>query len=516
MNEDLMNEDEIKPIRNRVRRIREEYETTYYLEAIAFYTPPLKRQSSEVKALSNDVLLLDRTPKAIKSKVGISTQSLNISLVVSDNLLSDRTPKAIKSTNVRDRDLNFDRDNPSSLVLSSTKASSQDDDDDDDDDEPSTMLFKKWKDKREANEAKVRQLRQLRERERVRRGYRVERRKRRKAESKHTIVISSTSLKQKSEATAPSNKDPTLINKTEIALLTKAIKSKLRSTNIRDRDLNFDRDNPSSSVLSSNIFPPSSELKLVPYKVLLHRTANNIKPPQSSPNDIKLQQQLSSSNAPPLSSNDNNIINGLNNNNAISDTRINVTAVKLPSVQSIKPPSMELPSLPSIISLRLLLQQQLSNDTKVQPSPDNHFNVSLIKLPPSVSYNLLLDRTPKAIKSPLSSSERATKGNDTYFDCKASPSLKLPSPLKASPLSNNNNSKNNDSNNNVLNRNNNNNNKVSIIITAPDTNITPAITGNTINVVKYKILGTIHTTKYDVTENHVTQALPYTSIKFHH
>jgi hypothetical protein len=115
----FMKEDEIKPIRMRERRRRNECEKLYYLKAMkAIYAPPLNQQS-EAKASSyddattliNKTELMDRTPQAIKSKV----KSTSIR-----DRLSDQTPKAIKSkvqsTNVRD--LNFDRDNPSSSVLS--------------------------------------------------------------------------------------------------------------------------------------------------------------------------------------------------------------------------------------------------------------------------------------------------------------------------------------------------------------------------------------------------------------
>jgi hypothetical protein len=168
MKEESMNKDAIKPIRNREGRKRAGYEKLYHLKAT------LKQQSSEAKASSNEVSL--------------STQSNNIQSV-SCNLLSDRTPKSIKSkvksTNARDR---------------------------------------------------------------------------------------------------LSDRTP------------KATKPKVKSTNNVVRDLNFDRDNPPSSDLPSNVLKPSSELKLSSYKVLSDWTPNNIKSPLSSSNDIKVQRlSLSSS-----------------------------------------------------------------------------------------------------------------------------------------------------------------------------------------------------------------------------
>jgi hypothetical protein len=81
----FMKEDEIKPIRMRERRRRNECEKLYYLKALkGIYTP----QKSEAEVLSNKdaTTLINKTEialstKAIKSKVGISTQSNNISAV---------------------------------------------------------------------------------------------------------------------------------------------------------------------------------------------------------------------------------------------------------------------------------------------------------------------------------------------------------------------------------------------------------------------------------------------------
>jgi hypothetical protein len=105
---------------------------------------------------------------------------------------------------------------------------------------------------------------------------REERKRRCKAEIQRTTMMPMP-LKQKSEAAVlvSSNKDvTTLINKTEIALSMKAIKSKVKSTNVRDRDLNFDRDNPSlSNVLSFNVLLSDR----TPKALLSDRTPKTIK-----------------------------------------------------------------------------------------------------------------------------------------------------------------------------------------------------------------------------------------------
>jgi hypothetical protein len=545
MNEELMNEEEIKPIRNRVRRRREEYETMYYLKAIAFYTPPLKQQSSEAMALPNHVVS-DRTPKAIKSKVGTSTQSKNTLLVVSYNLLSDRTPKEIKTTNVRDRDLNFDRDNPSLSPLSYNRALTQEDDVNE---EACTMLFKKWKDKREADEAKVKQLR-----ERVRRGYRVERRKRRKTESQRTTMVSSSELVTNYDANFdrdnPSLIPNVLVPSSELKLLSykvlshrtanniksppstervinsdenisshrtdnipsvsynllsdrtpKAIQSKMEGIN--NSDINFNRDNPSS--LLSNVLVPSSELKLISYNVSSDRTPNNTKARSlSSSNDTKLL--LSTLTSKILSPSSNALSPPLIDPNANFDRDNPISSNNQPlSTQVANDNNIPLVSynlLPDRTPKPTKLQQQSFNDTKVQPSS----NKQIIQLPTASNASPLLNNNNNnnastaslssnvlSLSPELPSSQSIKPPSSTSIEKPPLTSSQLQTPhdlvrsSNQSPLSMNNNN-----NNNI----NNNNNKVSITIETP---VTGRTTRKVNVVVGSKIPGTIHITKYDAT-----------------
>jgi hypothetical protein len=105
-----------------------------------------------------------------------------------------------------------------------------------------------------------------------------------------------------------------------------------------------------------------------------------------------------------------------------------------------------------------------SKDTKFQPLSNNNVNVSSIESPPS--------------SGPLSFSSNVLS---------VLPSSKLPSLIKASPLS-----KNNRNNNNVLNHNNNNNDKASIMNKAPGTNLHPSSNNknNNINALYNNNVGT--------------------------
>jgi hypothetical protein len=107
MNQEFMNEEEIKPLRNRERRRRAECEKLYQW----------KGESQRTTTLINKTEIA-LSAKAIKSNVGISTKSNNIPSV-SYTVLSDRTPKAKEppssSERVTSYDANFDRDNPSLL-----------------------------------------------------------------------------------------------------------------------------------------------------------------------------------------------------------------------------------------------------------------------------------------------------------------------------------------------------------------------------------------------------------------
>jgi hypothetical protein len=453
MNGEIMNEDVIKPIRDMVRRDRADREAMYRNE---YDEDEIERKWKEStrRRKTRAEILTTRMSTALEQKSEASS-------------ISDRNPKEIKSTNVRDRDLNFDRDNPSLSPLSSNRASSQDasPQEDNDNKEPCTMLFKKWKDKREVDEAKVKQLR-----ERVRRECRVERRKRRKAESHQLTTImtsSSTHLEQKSEAKeSPSSErvtnsdanfdrdNPSLSNIVSpsseciinydanfdrdnpafklppvqsikppsmelpplstikspsnalspsnnninevlsIKLLQLSFNVLSPSERVTNSDTKFDHENPSLPALSWSAsndpeLPPSSNNNInevlsiksppswVSSNVLSHRTAN-----KSSSNDNRLQpssnnqnnskvQPTTASNAPPLSNIKNNNINKSYNNNVGTATRIRATSI-LPLLQSIKPPSMELPLSSSFGSLRSSLQSL--DDTRLRPWSNNNNN----------------------------------------------------------------------------------------------------------------------------------------------
>jgi hypothetical protein len=77
MNEEFMNEDEIKPIRKRERKRRRGYERLYYWKlmkeyvAMKEYVPPLKHQSDATVPSVSYNLLSDRTPKVTKSKLEV-------------------------------------------------------------------------------------------------------------------------------------------------------------------------------------------------------------------------------------------------------------------------------------------------------------------------------------------------------------------------------------------------------------------------------------------------------------
>jgi hypothetical protein len=338
-------------------------------------------------------------------------------------------------------------------------------DESDDDDDPFAELFKETEDEREAKEAKreADEAKARKWRERVRehrksseeRNMRIEERKMiRKAESQRTIMIST-----------PPDKDATSINKTETVLLTIAIKSNVgistQSNNIPsvsynkllDRtasniksppskqlyrainaEANFDRDNP----LLPNVFPPSSELKSLPIKLLLvseqvlvlERTANNIKLPPSynvlsdrTPNNLKqpstpLKQKpeaavqvssnkdvttLSSSSEQSLPSDSSNTLLSPFSEQSLSSLPSNISspslelkAVSLSSSNDIKLQQQLslsssndtlVTSISSSSSNNTKLQQQSSNDTKLHQQASD--DTKLIKPPPPSGLLLL-------------------------------------------------------------------------------------------------------------------------------
>jgi hypothetical protein len=202
-----------------------------------------------------------------------------------------------------------DEDDPFAELFKETE------DERDNDDGPFAELFKETEDeretkeaKREADEAAARKWRErVREHEKSleERKMRIEERKmRRKTESQHTIMIST-----------PPNKDATSINKTEIALLTKAIKSKV-----------------GISTQSNNIPKALQQAKYIPsvsYNKLSDRTASNNKSPPSSSEWVTNSDAKFDRDNPSLS----------------SITSIQ-SSLQQPSAQSIKP-SPELSSLAS-------------------------------------------------------------------------------------------------------------------------------------------------------------------------
>jgi hypothetical protein len=199
---------------------------------------------------------------------------------------------------------------------------------------------------------------------------REERKRRCKAEIQRTTMMPMP-LKQKSEAAVlvSSNKDvTTLINKTEIALSMKAIKSKVKSTNVRDRDLNFDRDNPSlSNVLSFNVLLSDR----TPKALLSDRTPKTIK-----------------------------------SNMGISTQSNNISSVSY----------------------------NLLSDRTLKTIKSNMGILSQSNRIPSVSDNLLSDRTPKAIKLPPSSWERVMNYDANFDRDNPSPSNVLSPSLESKSL----------------------------------------------------------------------------------
>jgi hypothetical protein len=258
--------------------------------------------------------------------------------------------------------------------------------------------------------------------------------------------------REKIRTTRTSNKDASLIIRTEISWLTKekerkwikAVRKERKrivegrnrwkaqsqsttrisaSERVTNSDANFDRDNPS---LLSNVLPPSSELKSLPL--------SNVLPPSSELKSLPVSNNKNNNNikSPPSSESVINYDANFDRDNP---------AVKLSSVHSTKPPSLtSLKRSPSASSGRIASTTLLLSN---KASPLSNININIIN-----SNNIVLN--------------------------------------------NNNNS-------------NNNNNKVSTITNA-------VITGRTVNVEESKIPGTTHiicTTKYDAT-------LPRPKISFAH
>jgi hypothetical protein len=215
---------------------------------------------------------------------------------------------------------------------------------------------------------------------------------------------------------AESQRATTLINKTDIALSTKAIKLNVgistQSNNIpslsynlrSDRtskakeppssservtsyDANFDCDNPS---LLPNALVPSSELILISYKVLSHRTANfNIKlqPSKQLYRPINADANFDRDN--PSSS---NVLPPSSEEKVSERTADNI---KPPSIQQLSSnecsPSSILKSLP--FTLLLESERAANNDTKLhdirlQPSSNNQNNQNNINVQLTTALNV--------------------------------------------------------------------------------------------------------------------------------
>jgi hypothetical protein len=339
MNQEFMNEKEIKPLKDRERRRREKCERIYQQ----------KTESQRTTSLINNTALLTKT---IKANVDIPTQSNDISLV-SCNLHSNRTLKAIKTPlpssleRATNLDANFDRDNP----LLSTMAKSP---------PPSSSSI---------NDTKLR---------------------------------------------PSSNKN------------------------------DFDRDNPSLLPLilpaSSNALPLSinnnngkNNNELDPY---------NIISPPPSPKDIKLKQ-VSSSSAPQLQRNSNNM-NGLYNNNFVTDKNNFVTDKINPSnalEASMSPNALPPPSEPP-----LLTSIKIPSNV-VPPSPELDSDANFDRDNPSINSKVGISTQSKNIPSVSDRTVNNTKSpplervinSDANFDRDNPSSLPLILPVYSitPPLSNN-------------------------------------------------------------------------------
>ncbi|OEU12140.1 chitinase-like protein [Fragilariopsis cylindrus CCMP1102] len=266
-----------------------------------------------------------------------------------------------------------------------------------------TNISRKRRDERTAKERKWREMvRELKKSSEERRTRIEERNMRRKADIQRTTMMSMP-LEQKSE-TPPY---------TDAALLTKAIKSKtpkvikskvgtsplLSSKRVTNFDTNFDRDNPS---LSNVISPPPS------------------------PKAIKLKQ-LSSSSAPPLPRNSNNM-NGLYNNNFVTDNNNNFVTDNNNDFVTDK--------IVNFVTDKIVADNNNpSNASEASISPSA--SPQSIELP-SVSYKVLSNQTDNNFKSPPSNAlSPSLIDPNANFD-RDNPSLLpllLPASSNAPPLS---------------------------------------------------------------------------------
>ncbi|OEU13213.1 hypothetical protein FRACYDRAFT_241548 [Fragilariopsis cylindrus CCMP1102] len=329
MNEEFMNADEIKPIKKRERKRRRIYEGLYYWKAMKEntatkeYVPPLKQQSQATVPSVSYNLLLDRTPKAIRSKAGISSQSKNIQLVLPYHILSNWTPLS-SLERVTNPDANFDRDNPS---LSNVLSPSPELDANFDRDNPAVKLPS--------------------------------------LQSIPYIVLSDQT--PNNTITLSSNNNNNYYYYNINGLYNNNIVTDTRSTSKPPPSLervinsyaNFDRDNPPS--LLSNVIPPSS------YNVLSHRTADN----------TKFQRPLilpASSNAPPLSSINNN--NRLNRDNNMKVSVIDTNVLPVANDKIIP-----------LVSSYNVLSDRTASYTKSLRSSSNDNTLQSIRLPSSSNNN---------------------------------------------------------------------------------------------------------------------------------
>jgi hypothetical protein len=285
------------------------------------------------------------------------------------------------------------------------------------------------------------------------------------------------------------------------------------STNNVVRDLNFDRDNPSLSDLSSNVLKPSSELQRLSCNVLSDRTPINIKSPPSSLERVINYDANFDRDNPSLSTSSLNVLlsdrtpkaikSPPSSYNVLSDRTPNNIKSPLSSSNDIKVQQSSLSS-----SNETKLHQQAFNDTISRQRSYNDITLQsssvlsplsstyATKSPQSSPNDIKLQQQLSSLNAPPLSSNNNNINGLNNNNAQASNDTKL------SPLSNN-----DINNNNVLNHNNNNNNnnnKVSIMTTAPGTSRTPVVTNKTTDQVNVVVPGMIHTPKYDATSTRST------------